>query len=74
MHIYTYHSIYTQPCIYIHIKLCIYIPVGENNCEVCDPSTPTCRSDLVCNPATYRCECPTDEVQIGDKCCKYSFF
>ncbi|XP_053406285.1 neurogenic locus notch homolog protein 1-like [Mercenaria mercenaria] len=43
--------------------------VGENLCEPCDPSDSTCSSPLVCSSNTYRCECPPDEVQIGDACC-----
>jgi hypothetical protein len=43
---------------------------GQLLCDSCDPMSSTCDSSLVCNANTYRCECPPDEVQIGDDCCK----
>ena len=48
----------------------IYIIVGEELCDLCDPDQNTCKSGLVCSSDTYRCQCPTDKVQIEDECCK----
>ncbi|XP_060560578.1 fibropellin-1-like [Ruditapes philippinarum] len=41
---------------------------GQNLCDPCDPSNPTCSSELTCSSDTYRCECLTNQVQVGDNC------
>ncbi|XP_053405040.1 neurogenic locus notch homolog protein 1-like [Mercenaria mercenaria] len=44
--------------------------LGPDICDPCDLAISSCDPSLVCNPDTYRCECPTDQVQIMDTCCK----
>ena len=51
----------------------VNVVVGADLCSPCDTSITSCDSNYVCNPATYRCECPTDHVQYGDDCCKCLF-
>jgi hypothetical protein len=60
--------------IYVLTKyiLSFFITVGTELCDPCDPNADECSDDYVCNPNTGRCECPTDEVQIGDNCCKFA--
>lgn len=46
------------------------ILVGAGLCDPCDNLTQLCAPPLECSLDTYRCECPSDQVQIGDQCCK----
>jgi hypothetical protein len=55
---------------YSEFSSCYLIIGGPNLCDHCDPNTPSCGANLVCSDATYRCECPVDQVQIADICCR----
>ncbi|XP_060553466.1 neurogenic locus notch homolog protein 1-like, partial [Ruditapes philippinarum] len=41
---------------------------GPDLCDPCDPSSNACSGSLVCSSTTFRCECPSGEVQIGNNC------
>jgi hypothetical protein len=59
---------------YSETKIYSFIPVvGPNLCDPCDPGVSSCTDGLVCSSTTYQCECPPDEVQISDSCCKFVF-
>ena len=43
-------------------------------CDPCENSPDSCvDAGFVCGDTTFVCECPDDEVQISDACCKYAF-
>lgn len=48
-----------------------FITVGTDLCEPCDPDSSTCGDPFECSSETNRCSCPSNQVQIGDACCKY---
>jgi hypothetical protein len=55
----------------LQLYICNDFAVGTELCDPCDPDEDICDGELVCSSDTYRCECPTGQVQIGDDCCKY---